>query len=208
MKRETSANPLSFLAPIYMAGVICAALLQVALFVRPGPYGEPYVLNSSHYLRSALIYECYGVGLTLAPFALVALCVRDTLVRRILFVSAACVVGALLTIGHINHELQRFMGIRLSSGFFATYAKLESPPEAIIQSLADDAGGAWLSVLLLAVPLMLFPWLVWRFSRVSLRLTARVRHTLLAGGVILLFILPALAWNVFPNGANRMEKVA
>ena len=40
------ANPVTFLVPIYIAGMVRAALLQVALFARPGPFGGPYVLDT------------------------------------------------------------------------------------------------------------------------------------------------------------------
>src|SRR5690349_10962597 len=110
--RGATRNPLIFLAPIYLAGAICAALLQIALFARPGPYGGPYVLDSAHYLPYALLYECYGMGLALAPFALLGLIILrsdNPILRRSLFIVAALVVAALLIVGHVNHELQRYM---------------------------------------------------------------------------------------------------
>lgn len=197
-----------FLLPIYFAAVLCAALLQIALYCRPAPFGGPYVLNVRRYLPYAILYECYGTGIGLLPFAIAALWWRSAVGRRVLFVGATCVTAVLLAVGHINHELQRFMGIRLSAGFFATYAKRQLPPEAIVQSVAEDRGGAWLSILLLAIPLVLFPLLAVCLSKVRPNLSDRTKGLLVAGAIVGLFILPGLSWHFFASGMNRKDKVA
>lgn len=208
MNKVRSDNPALLLLPVYVSGIVCAALLQLAQFGRAGPFGTPYVVDPGRYLPAALFYECYGMSLVLVPFLLLGFIWRSPAWRRGLFAGAAIAVGILLIIGHVNHELQRFMGIRLSSGFLALYAKGKGMPPAILQALADDTGGTWLSVALLAVPLGLYPWLVVRLARLDLNLPPLIFRMVAAGSFIGLFLLPALSWHVLPGGGYRMDKVA
>jgi phosphoglycerol transferase MdoB-like AlkP superfamily enzyme len=176
--------------------------------MRPGPYGVPFVLDHWNYLPAALFFAAYGVGLSILPFWLGSLVLPSK--RAIAFLSkgAALTVGALLAVDHINHELQRFMGIRLSPELLATYHGWNSAPTQLISSLRDDGGGPWSSVGLLAVPLLLFPWLLKQSGKLSWQLRAPWRQTVLGALGCGLFIAPAWSWHVQPGSQLRKDKVA
>ncbi len=199
---EKVATTIRAFLPLAGAAWLCAVGLQIALYARPGPYGAPYVIDTAHYLPYALFYEGYGMALALLPCVALAWWRPDwtTRLRRI----ALIWLMLLLILGHVNHELQRFMGLRLSPAFFATYARAQGAPDALWRALAGEAGGAWLSVLLLAVPLLLFPWLVRRLELWHWCLPRLVSLAALTVYVI----APAISWHGPGGGRQRMNKVA
>ncbi|MEJ6009735.1 LTA synthase family protein [Novosphingobium aquae] len=208
MKIDATRGKTSIMVRIWACGCACAVLLQLALYMRPGPLGVPFVLDRWNYLPAALFFTAYGVGLSVLPFWLGLLVLSGKRARALLAFGAALAVGALLAVDHINHELQRFMGIRLSPELLAIYHGWNAPPSAIISALGDDRGGPWSSLGLLAVPLMLFPWLLKQSGKLTWRLKAPWRRTVLGALGCGLFLAPAWAWHIEPGSQLRKDRVA
>lgn len=139
-----------------MAG-LTATLLQLALHIRPGPLGMPFSQTSAGSFVYKVAWEWLTLAALSAPFfvlgALLSPRQSPSLTRsaRLLHMLAAFVA---LAAGHAEHELQRFMGTRLTLDYLATYGRVGQSPGAIGYALADDAGGAYSSLLLAILPVL------------------------------------------------------
>lgn len=182
-------------------------LLQLALYVRPSPYGGPFLLEWTRYLPFALYYALLGIWLLSLPFLLLWL----VLFRRPLGKWARAVHGlqlAALTLalllGAIDHEVLRFLGVRLNLSFLSAYAQPAMFGDRLfLDLLASDRGGPFVSlVLAMAVP-ALFLWWGWR----RLKRPGRAFPFWLALALALLPpVLPAKAW-LQAGSQFRLRKV-
>src|SRR5215210_5938799 len=127
------------------------ALLQALLYLRPSPYGGPFLLEWRKYFALALYYDLLGVWLIAIPFLLGWLLMwrrtpggrRAAWVHRLM--AAAMAVN--LASSAFDHELLRFLGIRLGFSFLFTYIRPETLSDSLfLDVLADDRGGPFLPI--------------------------------------------------------------
>ena len=154
-----------------------AAVLQLFLFLRPTPYGTPYMTRTWRYLRGALWYEVLGIVVVSLPALLVWLALyrknvdpasRWKLVHRLHL--AALVL--FLVIEQIDHEVMRFLGTHLSIALLRTYQNVSHWGNDVGGAFGVDRGGVGVPfVLLAAVPALM----VWSTRRVRRAIVARPR---------------------------------
>ena len=186
------------------------ALLQLCLYARPSPYAGPFLLEWQRYFALALYYDLLGVWLLSAPFLLYWLASyrrppgRDAAAVHKLH---AGLLVANLTLSQLDHEILRYLGIRLDLSFIATYVRIDTLSDSLMHALLGaDAGGAFVPLLLLLlVPLTYALW-AWRLigrERGSARRLSLPIALLLA---ILPLAAPANAW-LKATGQFRLRKV-
>ncbi len=181
--------------------------LQLALYLRPSPFGTPYVLDVTHYLPAAILYEWYSAALLSLPFVLLGLQAdrraRDTpwLVRMHVGVTSCA-----LAIGHVDHEVQRFMGMHLSFDLLAAYDMTRSSPTVLWRALLADQGGP-LGGLFLLVPIAVFPALTLRLAR-RLPLAKSLWYPLATAAFVVCVALPFTFRTSLFGSKNRQARVA
>jgi arylsulfatase A-like enzyme len=183
-------------------------VLQLFLYLRPSPYGGPFLLEWHRYFLLALYYEMMGVWLLSLPFLLVWLMLyrRPARARALHYIQAS-LLAANLVLSQLDHEVLRFLGIRLGFSFVATYLRPETASDSLFfDVLQADAGGPYLSLLLL----LLVPagYLGWACRSISRDRSARSRLWLSAAVVLALVPLaaPANAWRM-ATSEFRLRKV-
>ena len=177
-----------------LGGLAGCAVLQLLLYLRPSPYSGPFLVEWQRYFWLALYYEMLGVWLLSAPFfAFWLLRYR----RRVSGTAAMWLLGAhamLLTVNlflsQLDHEVLRFLGIRLSFSFAATYVRLGTVSDSLFyEALAEDAGGAFVSLsLLVLVPVLYALW-----ARRQIRRQGRESPRLWRTAAVVLALVPLLA---------------
>jgi len=208
MERE-SARHFAIAFRLALGGLIGCALLQLMLYARPSPYGGAFLLEWRKYFALALYYDMMGVWLIAFPFFLFWLARwRRPAPRwaRILHVALAILLTANLLLSAIDHELLRFLGVRLGLSFLLTYARAGTLSDSLFADvLADDEGGAFISLLGPIVAPAFYLW--W-----ALRLTRRLPRPLPLGlwlAIPLALVplaAPANAWQM-ATGKFRLRKV-
>lgn len=138
-----------------LLGWLGCALLQLSLYLRPGPYGGPFVLEWRRYFGLALYFDLLGVWLLAFPFLLCWLILwRRPLGPRwaSLHYAQLLLVAANLAVSQADHEVLRFLGTRLTFSFLAIYARPATLADGLFQEvLIEDHGGALLPLILLAL---------------------------------------------------------
>ncbi len=196
---------------IFFIGGILATVGQLFLFLRPTPFGTPYVLDLAFYLMPAIFYAWYGVSLVSLPFFAYLLFVEPPSGRpgRLLFfLSHIFGVFASLVISQLDHECLRFMGMHLSYNLLELYGNdMRVMPESILEALKMDAGGTYSSLLLLALPILFLllanrPWLG------KHGLSGRLWNPmLLVAMIVLTMVLPTLYRSKLFGSKPRQYKV-
>jgi arylsulfatase A-like enzyme len=186
------------------------ALFSLFLYLRPTPFGRPFVLDPTHYVFHAVYYAAWAHALLGLGFALLGKLVaqlrsslRPSAARSLLLLHVA-VATFLLVVGVVDRECQRFMGMHASLPWLETYGAVDRTPGVIWQALASDRGGAWSSLLQLGMALC-FPLLVaLAYRRVDYAWASRrIGYAALVGMVV----LPTVLWNFVPGGKLRQAKV-
>ncbi len=176
-------------------GWLGCVLLQLALYLRPGPYGGPFLLEWQRYFGLSLYFDLLGVWLLAFPFFLVWLLLwRRPLGPRwaALHHAQLLLLTANLALSQFDHEMLRFFGARLNFSFLAIYARPGTLSDSLFQDvLSEDRGGPLL-------PLVLFLLAPAIYLLVALRLIRTRRRT--AGKRRPIFWL-ALAIAVLPLAA-------
>src|SRR5436853_5825100 len=107
-------------------GWLGCAVLQLALYLRPGPYGGPFLLEWKRYFGLSLYFDLLGVWLLSAPFLILWLVHRrfplPARLRPSIHRIHAGLLAANLIASALDHEVVRYLGTRLSVSFLATYA--------------------------------------------------------------------------------------
>ena len=167
-------------------------LLQLLLYARPAPAGGPFLVEWQRYFGLAVYYDLLGVWLVSLPFFLLWLAFYQRPLRSRLWRAVPPVQAALLTanlaLSQIDHEVLRFLGVRLNLSFLVAYAQPQMLGDALfLDLLRTDRGGAWLPMALLAVVPALY-------LALSARLLRRPpRRTFALWAAILLALVPAAA---------------
>jgi hypothetical protein len=124
---------------------LAMAVQEALLFLRPNPYGEPYVGLWKPYLAYALVYNLAGVAVASAPFVLVWLAWNDRPIRPGVALTIHRLQLGLLSLtvvlDHLDNEVERFMGIHLTFGLVQTYYRVNAWGEDMLYILLHDRGG-------------------------------------------------------------------
>lgn len=206
----TGRNQLGLSLRLAFGAWVGCALLQMLLYLRASPGGGPFLLEWPRYFPLALYYEMLGTWLLASPFFLIWLILyrRPLAGRRwrALHVALLVLLCANLLLSAVDHEILRFLGIRLNLSFLHAYAQPAMLSDRLFLNLfADDRGGAFVALLLIAAaPLLYLGW--------GWRMLAR-RHQppgpaawLALALVVLPIAVPAQSW-AKANGLFRLRKI-
>lgn len=200
---RAAVRPMARPLAIFLCAAVVDCALWLFLYLRPAPHGSPFALDPAHYVFHAMFYGLWAQLALASPFVLYARFVRAPRTSLATCLQVA-LTTALLLLGALDREFQRFLGMHVSFSWLSTYASVERTPGVIWDSLARDQGGAWsslwglgaaLSVALLA-PLFArgaqLDWLERRPARIALAA---------------LLVIPTVLWNWVPGGKFRQNKV-
>ena len=184
-------------------------LLQLLMYGRPAPQGGPVLAEWDRYLGLAVYYDLLGVWLVSFPFFLVWIaCYRRPLPGRgwrILALAQLVLLTLNLLLSAIDHEVLRFLGVRLNSSFLIAYGRPEVLGDALfLDVLRADQGGPFVSPLLVVAVPAGFLWWGLRRLRRRPRLTWRLWIALLLALVPL--AAPANGWRM-ATSQFRLRKV-
>jgi len=160
-------------------GWLGCVLLQLALYLRPGPYGGPFLLEWQRYFGLSLYFDLLGVWLIAFPFLLVWLILwRRPLGPRWAWLHYAqlLLAAANLALSQFDHEILRFFGTRLTFSFLTIYARPGTLGDSLFQEvLIEDRGGALLPLILLILVPAAYLVLALRLVRARRSLSGRWR---------------------------------
>jgi arylsulfatase A-like enzyme len=154
------------------AWLVCA-LLQLFLYLRPSPYGGPFLVQWKVFIIRPLVYELLSTWLIALPFLLCWL----LLYRRPLGPRWPLAHWALIALMALNllvtafdHELYRFLGLRFGPNFLSVYADPTTLGDSLfLNVLRGDRGGPFLSPVLCVGAPALYLWWSIRLVRRRLR---------------------------------------
>ena len=207
-----SARHFAIAFKLALGGLIGCALLQLLLYARPSPYGGAFLVEWRRYFALALYYDMMGVWLIALPFFLFWLLRwrREAPRRtRTIHLVLAALMAANLALSAIDHELLRFLGVRLGLSLLLTYARAGTLSDSLFADLlADDQGGPFLPLLL---PILAPAFYLWWALRTLRRLPGGARPLplglwLAVPLALVPFAAPANAWQM-ATGKFRLRKV-
>ena len=139
------------------------ALLQFLLYLRPSPFGGPVLIQWKTFIIRPLVYELLAVWLIALPFLLVWLLTYHRPVRaahgRLAHWVLAGLMALNLLLTQFDHEIYRFLGLRLGPNFLSVYADPTTMGDSLfLNVLRGDRGGPFLSPLLIVAAPLLYLW--------------------------------------------------
>lgn len=151
-------------------GWIGCAILHFLVYLRPSPYGGPFLLEWTSYIVRPLVYEMLAIGLVALPFLLPGLVLyRRPLPGagwRIAHWALAALMAANVLLTAFDHELYRFLGLRFGPSFLAAYGEPTTLGDPFLLSiLAADRGGPYVAPLLCLLVPALYLWWAGRIIR-------------------------------------------
>lgn len=138
---------------LFFVAVFFHYVLDLFLFLRPDPYGEPYVIFIWRFLPRALFCSAGGAGILSFPFVLAGLIMK----RRVksLYIVQLVVLSVFMLLAVFDHEVLRFSGMHPTIDWFKTY--LSDIKNAIkLTFLWNDKGGPGLPLVLMMFPIVFF----------------------------------------------------
>lgn len=207
MFRAGAPTHFSIAVQLAAAAWLACALLQLLLYLRASPYGGPFLLEWRKYYLYALYYELMGVWLVALPFLLLWLARPRMRGAGWAHGLQAGLLTLYVALSQLDHEVLRFLGIRLGGAFVATYVRPETVSDSLFfDVLRDDAGGPFLSLLLLLLAPLAYGGWAWR--RIGRAAPAGGRPSLwLAALIVALPVAaPLNAWSK-ATGQFRLRKV-
>lgn len=204
--RAEARTQFSLSAQLAVAAWLAGSLLQLLLYLRASPYGGPFLLEWRKYFLYALYYDLMGVWLIALPFLLYWLVRPESRRARVVHGFQVALLALHLALSQLDHEVLRFLGIRLGASFLATYVRPETVTDSLFfDVLAADAGGPWLPVVLLVSAPLLYLW--WA-RRVIVRTKAAGRPRLWLSLLVVAVPIaaPLNAWSK-ATGQFRLRKV-
>lgn len=204
--RAEARTQLSLSVRLAAAAWLVGILLQLLLYLRASPYGGPFLLEWRKYFLYALYYDLMGVWLIALPFFLYWLVRPESRRARLAHGLQAALLALYLALSQLDHEVLRFLGIRLGASFLATYVRPDTVSDSLFfDVLAADSGGPWLPLLLLIAAPLLYLALA---RRVIVRTKAggRPRLWLALLIVVVPIAAPLNAWSK-ATGQFRLRKV-
>jgi hypothetical protein len=168
-EQPSASHHLTVALRLAALGWLAMAVQEMLLFVRPNPYGEPYVGLWTGYLLYALAYNLLGVMGASAPSILFWLVryrrpIAPAVARRIHQLQLGLLLVTVV-LDHLDNEVMRFMGIHLTYGLLRTYYKVNAWGDDMGQIILGDRGGPGLPFLILLVVPLAVVWAGWRAIR-------------------------------------------
>jgi sulfatase-like protein len=156
------------------------ALLQLALYLRPSPYGGPFLVAWKAFIIRPLVYELLAAWLIALPFLLLWLRLWRRPVAsprwRLAHWALVALMASNLLITAFDHELYRFLGLRLGPNFLDVYADPTTLADSLfLNVLRGDRGGPFLSPLLCVAAPGLYLWWAIRLVRRRTRIRPPLR---------------------------------
>jgi hypothetical protein len=187
---------------------IGCVVLQIALYLRPAPHGGPFLAEWERYFWLALYYELLGVWLISLPFFLFWLALyRKPLPGwgwRVVPAAQAALLTVNLLLSQLDHEIVRFLGVRLNPSFVFAYSNPHAlSDDLFLDVLREDNGGAFVPLMLIAIPGSFVWWAMRRIRRGSLRAPALWFAIVLA---LVPLAAPANGWRM-ASSEFRLRKV-
>jgi arylsulfatase A-like enzyme len=184
------------------------ALLQLILYLRPSPYGGPFLLQWKAFILRPLAYELLSTWLIALPFLLLWLILyrRPVSARwRAAHWALAVLMAVNLLITAFDHELYRFLGLRLGPNFLDVYADPATLADGLfLNILARDRGGPFLSpILCLAAPAA---YLWWAVRTIRRRAPARLGHAS-AAAILLVPLAIGLTAYMLAHARFRLSRL-
>jgi sulfatase-like protein len=175
------------------AGWLGCALLQFILYLRPSPYGGPFLAAWKAFIVRPLVYELLSTWLIAFPFLLLWLLLYRRPLRAPLWRLGHWALIALMALNLLvtafDHELYRFLGLRLGPNFLDVYADPTTLADSLfLNVLRGDRGGPFLSPLLCVAAPSLYLW--WAIRMVRRRTRARPALRFGLQPAIALLVLP------------------
>lgn len=175
------------------ASWVACAFLQFALYLRPSPYGGPFLFHWMKFVIRPLLYELLAVWAFALPFLVLWLLLHDRPLRsprwRLLHWALIVLMAVNLLFTAFDHELYRYLGIRAGPSFLTIYVQAERVEDPLfLNILAMDRGGAYVSPLLCFGVPALFLWWAVLLARRHARERPPVRLPLI--GAIAILVLP------------------
>lgn len=214
-ERETprGADHYAIVWRLTAAGWLTCAVLQLLLYLRPSPYGGPLLANWKAFIVRPLVYELLSTWLVALPFLLVFLILYRRPLPSPRWRIAHWVLGGLMTVNilltQFDHELYRFIGLRLGPNFLAIYAEPTTMGDVLfLNILANDQGGPFLSVILcIAAPILYAIWATIMIRRRG-RAWPRLRFgTQTAIGLLVLPLATGLIGYSLANAKFRLSRL-
>ena len=155
------------------AWAVCA-LLQLILYLRPSPYGGPFLVQWKAFIVRPLVYELLSTWLVALPFLLVFLLLWFRPLAnprwRLAHWALAGLMALVLLVTAFDHEVYRFLGLRLGPNFLSVYAEPTTLGDTLfLNVLSGDRGGPYLSPVLCVAAPGLYLWWAIRMVRRRLR---------------------------------------
>lgn len=155
-----SSRPLFTRALAWVPAVwLVHAILRLAVLARPDAFGHPFVGKIHWYLFHAWSFDAVSIFLGSIPFLAHVWFWENRSPRWAKTGYWALAIGqaAMLPLAVADHELQRFMGSRLTFSLVGTYGNPASMKE-VFRAMLDDRGGPGVPFVLLlgCVPLAIF----------------------------------------------------
>lgn len=147
-----------------LGGLLGCVALQAALYLRASPHGGAFLAEWERYFWLALYYDMLGTWLLSLPFFLTWLALYNRPLRSWSWRIVPALQAALLTLNlflsQIDHEILRFLGVRLNPSFLVAYGKPGMLGDGLfLDVLGSDRGGAYLALaLLVVVPAAYLGW--------------------------------------------------
>ena len=187
---ETGSDHFATAWRLTLAAWLGCAALQLILYLRPSPYGGPFLLRWKTFIVRPLAYELLGIWLIALPVLLLFLLLyRRSLVSprwRLAQWSLVGLMTANMVITAFDHELYRFLGLRLGPNFLDVYADPTTLGDSLfLNVLRGDKGGPFVSPLLCFGAPGLYLWWAIRLVRRRSRERPRVRLRPVAASLIL-----------------------
>ncbi|HYN45239.1 MAG TPA: hypothetical protein VES64_00955, partial [Allosphingosinicella sp.] len=162
------------------AAWVGCALLQLILYLRPSPYGGPFLVAWKVFIIRPLVYELLAVWLIALPFLLLWLVLWRRPLRspkwRLAHWALIALMASNLLITAFDHELYRFLGLRLGPNFLDVYADPTTLADSLfLNVLRGDRGGPFLSPFLCVAAPALYLWWSIRMVRRRTRAAPRLR---------------------------------
>ncbi|MGQ0588008.1 MAG: LTA synthase family protein [Sphingosinicella sp.] len=153
-----------------VAAWLGCALLQLILYLRPSPYGGPFLVQWKAFIVRPLVYELLSTWLVALPFLLLFLALYRRPLRsarwRLAHWALVVLMALNLLITAFDHELYRFIGLRLGPNFLAIYADPTTMADSLfLNILRSDQGGPFLAPFLCVAAPACYLWWAIRMIR-------------------------------------------
>ncbi|WP_444854845.1 LTA synthase family protein [Sphingosinicella sp.] len=181
---------------------IGCAILHFLTYLRPSPYGGPFLLEWHAYIIRPLVYDLLAIWLVSLPFFLIwLLCYSRSLSGRRWALghwALAGLMAANLLLTAFDHELYRFLGLRFGPSFVAAYGEPTTVADPFLLSiLAADRGGPFIAPLLCLLAPALYLWWAIRMARRRLRKRPPRRPAWVAAAILVLPLTTGLiGWSL------------